>query len=53
MGVVLAVALKEAIKLLNVFDIIQVKLLIDAARYFVVVMSVGYLCPILFKKLKL
>ena len=53
LGVVLAVALKEAIKLLNVFDIIQVKLLIDAARYFVVVMSVGYLCPILFKKLKL
>ena len=53
LGVVLAVALKEAIKLVNVFEVMQISLLIDAARYFIVVMTVGYLCPILFKKIKL
>ena len=53
LGVVVAVALKEAIKRMNVFDVMQISLLIDAARYFVVVMAVGYLCPFLFKKLKL
>ena len=53
LGVVLAVALKEAIKIVNVFDIIQISLLIDAVRYFIVVMTVGYLCPILFKAIKL
>lgn len=52
-GVVLAVVLKEAIKLLNVFEIMQISLLIDAVRYFIVVMTVGYLCPMLFKKIKL
>lgn len=52
-GVALAVALKEAIKLVNVFDVIQISLLIDAVRYFTVVMTVGYLCPLLFKKMKL
>ena len=53
LGVGLAVALKEVIKLVNVFDIMQISLLIDAARYFIVVITVGYLCPILFKKIKL
>ena len=53
LGVVLAVALKEVIKLVNVFDVIQISLLIDAVRYFIVVLTVGYLCPLLFKKLKL
>ena len=53
LGVVLAVALKEAIKLVNVFDVLQISLLIDAIRYFIVVMTVGYLCPLLFKKIKL
>ena len=53
LGVVVAVALKEAIKRVNVFDVMQISLLIDAARYFVVVMAVGYLCPFLFKKCKL
>ena len=52
-GVVLAVALKEVIKMANVFDVIQISLLIDALRYFIVVMAVGYLCPLIFKKLKL
>ena len=53
LGVGLAVALKEVIKLVNVFDIMQISLLIDAVRYFVVVLTVGYLCPLLFKKLKI
>ena len=53
LGVVIAVALKEVIKLLNVFNIIQISLLIDAMRYFIVVIAVGYLCPLLFKKIKL
>ena len=53
LGVVLAVALKEVIKLINVFNVIQISLLIDAIRYFIVVMTVGYLCPLLFKKIKL
>ena len=47
-GIVLAVVLKEVIKLVNVFEIMQVSLFIDAVRYFVVVMVVGYLCPLLF-----
>jgi hypothetical protein len=51
-GVVLAVALKEVIKLVNVFDVMQISLAIDAIRYFIVVMAVGYLCPLLFKKMK-
>lgn len=52
-GVVLAVALKEMIKKANVVDIMQISLLIDAVRYFVVVMTVGCLCPLLFRKIKL
>ena len=52
-GVVLAVVLKEVIKMANVFDILQISLLIDALRYFIVVMAVGYLCPLIFKKIKL
>ena len=52
-GVVLAVALKEVIKMANVFDVMQISLLIDALRYFIVVMAVGYLCPLIFKKIKL
>ena len=51
-GVVLALVLKEMIKLFK-GDIILVNLVIDALRYFIVVMAVGYLCPLLFKKIKL
>ena len=53
LGVMLAIALKEAIKLVNVFDVMQISLLIDALRYFIVVLTVGYLCPLLFKKIRL
>lgn len=52
-GVVLAYALKEGIKVLNVFDIPQISLLFDSIRYVVVVFAVGFLCPLLFKKIKL
>lgn len=53
LGVVIAVALKEVIKRMNVFEVMQISLFIDAIRYFVVVMAVGVLCPLLFKKIKL
>ena len=53
LGVVIAVALKEVIKRMNVFEVMPISLFIDAIRYFVVVMAVGGLCPLLLKKIKL
>ena len=53
LGVVIAVVLKEVIKRMNVFEVMPISLFIDAIRYFVVVMAVGVLCPLLFKKIKL
>lgn len=52
-GVTVAFILKEGIKALNVFETVQISLLFDTVRYFIVVFSVGFLCPILFKKIKL
>ena len=52
-GVVIAYALKELLKLVNVFEVTQISLLIDALRYFVVVVAVGVLCPMLYKKAKI
>lgn len=52
-GVAVALVLKEGIKALNVFDIMQISLLFDAIRYFVVVFAVGFLCPLLFRKINL
>lgn len=52
-GLVVAIVLKEGIKALNVFEITQISLLFDAIRYFVVVFAVGFVCPMLFKKIKL
>lgn len=52
-GLIVALALKEGIKALNVFDIMQISLLFDALRYLIVVFAVGFLCPVLFKKIKL
>ena len=51
-GVVLAFALKEGLKLLKMGGL-HLDLALDALRYFVVVFAVGYLCPLLFKKIKL
>lgn len=52
-GVALAMVLKEGIKALNVFGILQVSLVFDAVRYFVVVFVVGYWCPLLFRRMHL
>ncbi len=51
-GVALAFALKEGLKLLKMNNL-YVDLMLDAIRYFVVVFAVGFLCPLLFKKVKL
>ena len=51
-GVALAFALKEGLKLLKMGGL-HLDLALDALRYFVVVFAVGYLCPLLFKKIKL
>lgn len=52
-GIAVAYAVKESLKLLYFWDILQVTLVFDAIRYFALVFVVGGLCPLLFKKLKL
>lgn len=52
-GVAIAFVLKEGIKALNVFDSVPAALLFDTLRYFVVIFSLGFLCPQLFRKIKL
>ena len=52
-GVALAIAIKEGIKALNVFGMIQVTYLFDIFRYFALVVVVFGMCPILFKKLNM
>lgn len=52
-GVAVAFVLKEGIKALNVFESVQISLLFDVLRYFIVIFSLGFLCPLLFKKIKL
>ncbi|MBQ5810526.1 MAG: phosphatase PAP2 family protein [Clostridia bacterium] len=52
-AVVLAFAVKEGIKALNVFGILQVTFLFDILRYFLLVVVVFGLCPIAFKKIRL
>ena len=52
-GVALAFALKEGIKALNVFDVMQITYLFDSFRYFLMVIAVFGLCPVAFKKLKI
>ena len=51
-GVAIAFALKEGLKILKM-DGVHVDLALDALRYFAVVFAVGYLCPLLFKKIKI
>ena len=51
-GVAIAFALKEGLKVFKMGGL-HVELLVDALRYFVVVLAVGYLCPLLFKKIKI
>lgn len=49
-GVALAFALKEGLKLLKMGGV-HLDLVIDTIRYFAVVVGVGYLCPLFFKKI--
>ncbi|MBQ7383786.1 MAG: phosphatase PAP2 family protein [Clostridia bacterium] len=53
LGIALAYAVKESLKLLYFWDILQVTFVFDAIRYFALVFIVGGICPILFKKLKI
>lgn len=52
-GVVLALAVKEGLKVFNAFEVLQLSLAFDAMRYFVVVFICLGLCPLLFKKIKI
>ena len=51
-GVALALALKEGLKIFKMGNL-HVDLMLDTIRYFAVAFAVGYLCPLLFKKIKL
>ena len=53
LGIAVAFAVKEGIKLLKVTDIVQLSFVIDAVRYFVLVFAVMGLCPLLFKKCRI
>lgn len=52
-GVAAVLAVKEGVKLVDVFGILRVSLLLDAIRYMLVVIVGLGLCPILFKKCNL
>ena len=51
-GVAVAFVFKEGLKIFKMGGV-HVELLIDMLRYFAVVLAVGYLCPLFFKKIKL
>ena len=50
---VLALAVKEGLKALDVFDVVQITFLLSAVRYFLMVFVVAGLFPLLMKKIKL
>jgi hypothetical protein len=52
LGVELAFAFKEGLKIFET-GILHIDLVLDAVRYFAVVFAVGFLCPLVFKKLKI
>ncbi len=52
-GVTLALAVKEGLKALNVFTILQLSFAFDALRYLALVFVCLGLCPFLFKKLNI
>jgi len=52
-AVATVLAVKEGVKVVDVFDILRVSLLLDAIRYMLVVIVGFGLCPILFKKCNL
>lgn len=52
-AIVVALAVKEGTKLLDVFDVVQLSLIVAAVRYMILVVVVIGLCPLLFKKMRL
>lgn len=52
-GIAVAFAVKEGIKVFKVSDIVQLSFVIDAVRYFLLVFAVMGLCPVLFKKCRI
>lgn len=52
-GIAVAFAVKEGIKIFKVGDIVQLSFVIDAIRYFLLVFAVMGLCPVLFKKINI
>lgn len=52
-GIAVVLAIKEGVKLLNVFGILHVTLILDTIRYMLLVIGGFGLCPILFKKMNL
>ncbi len=52
-GIVVAFAVKEGIKIFKVSDFVQLSFVIDAVRYFLLVFAVMGLCPVLFKKCRI
>ena len=52
-GIAVAFAVKEGIKIFKVSDIVQLSFVIDAVRYFLLVFAVMGLCPVLFKKCRI
>lgn len=52
-GLVLALAVKEVLKLLDVFGITEISLMIHGVRYFALAVTVLGFAPILFKKCKI
>lgn len=52
-GLVLALAVKEVLKLVDVFGITELSLIIHGVRYFALAVTVLGLAPILFKKCKM
>lgn len=52
-GIAVAFAVKEGIKIFKVSDIVQLSFVIDAVRYFLLVFTVMGLCPVLFKKCRI
>lgn len=52
-GIAVAFAVKEGVKVFKVSDIVQLSFVIDAVRYFLLVFAVMGLCPVLFKKCRI
>ena len=52
-GLVVVLAIKEGVKLLDVFGILHITLILHTIRYLLLVITGFGLCPVLYKKIKL